>query len=75
MPLDLDRIVRAMARSATLLPDGWGLFRGSPRPLMEVPGVSVSSGWAYRALREKYGIVRRRPGEWLIPPRYMTDTE
>lgn len=66
-------VARQMVAQARHQPDGSGLFRGSPRRFMEIPGESCSSGALYRGLYAM-GIVRRgerEHGQWLIPPGVM----
>jgi hypothetical protein len=67
--MEIERVVRQMVESAEILPDRSGLYYGSPRPLMEVPGISVSSGNSYEKLRAM-GIRDLRKGKngiWSIP--------
>lgn len=67
--MNIEHVVKKMVESAEILPDRSGLYYGSPRPLMEVPGVSVSSGNSYKKLREM-GIRDLRKGKngiWSIP--------
>ena len=66
----VERVIEKMVRAAEIMPDNSGLYYGSPRPLMEVPGESVSSGSAYRKLKAM-GILPIKNGTngiWIIPP-------
>ena len=59
-----------MVSNAELLPDYSGLYQGSPREYMEIPGKSVSSGSSYTYLY-KLGLIRNGWGPnavWYIPP-------
>lgn len=67
----VEYVTKQMVESAEILPDETGLFRGSPRPIME--SVSVSSGPAYEKLRSM-GIIdlcTGRYGIWSIPKDIM----
>lgn len=71
--MTVDDIIDGMRTYAVRQADGSGHFYGSPRQLMEVPGVSTSSGRLYHGIRSQ-GIVQygtRRNAVWVIPPELM----
>lgn len=69
-----DEVISEMVIRAVIAVDNGGLFQGSPRPFMEVPGESVSSGKLYNDLKA-VGVMRLsgrgKNAIWYIPPEYM----
>ena len=70
----VEDILCEMVRRADPMPDGSGVFVGSPRYLMEGPE-SVSSGPLYHKLRDRglSNVGRGRTARWIIPPEVMTE--
>lgn len=70
----IEEILCEMVRRAQVMPDGKGIFIGSPRYIMEGPD-SVSSGPLYHKLRQR-GLTSEgtgRKARWLIPATVMAE--